>query len=79
MHGHIRNLAQVSASMGLGSARAKAPEEVMSAALNELLAGRADRFPRSPRPSPTPEPMPPPATGQGSSDWNGSWTAWRPI
>ncbi|MFE3886955.1 TetR/AcrR family transcriptional regulator [Streptomyces lydicus] len=45
VHGHIRNLAQVLASMGLGSARAKAPEEVMSAALNELLAGRADRFP----------------------------------
>ncbi|WP_328386749.1 TetR/AcrR family transcriptional regulator C-terminal domain-containing protein [Streptomyces sp. NBC_00400] len=45
VHGHIRTLAQVSASMGLGSARAKGPEEVMSAALNELLAGRADRFP----------------------------------
>lgn len=43
--GHIRALAQVSASMGLGSARAKEPEQVMSAALNELLAGRADRFP----------------------------------
>ncbi|MFG2527952.1 TetR/AcrR family transcriptional regulator [Streptomyces sp. NPDC048516] len=48
VHGHIRTIAQVSASMGLGSARAKGPEEVMSAALNELLAGRpgrADRFP----------------------------------
>lgn len=43
--GHVRALAQVSASMGLGSARAKEPEQVMSAALNELLAGRADRFP----------------------------------
>ncbi|MFF8785516.1 TetR/AcrR family transcriptional regulator [Streptomyces sp. NPDC015125] len=45
VHGHIRTIAQVSAAMGLGSARAKGPEEVMSAALNELLAGRADRFP----------------------------------
>ncbi|MEW2437070.1 TetR/AcrR family transcriptional regulator [Streptomyces caniferus] len=45
VHGHIRTLAQVSASMGLGSARAKGPEGVMSAALNELLADRADRFP----------------------------------
>lgn len=45
VHGHIRTIAQVSASMGLDSARAKGPEEVMSAALNELLAGRADRFP----------------------------------
>ncbi|MEU6326735.1 TetR/AcrR family transcriptional regulator [Streptomyces sp. NPDC047049] len=45
VHGHVRTLAQVSASMGLGSARATSPEGVMSAALNELLAGRADRFP----------------------------------
>ncbi|MGW7637833.1 TetR/AcrR family transcriptional regulator [Streptomyces decoyicus] len=45
VHGHIRSIAQVSASMGLGSTRAKEPEQVMSAALNELLAGRADRFP----------------------------------
>ncbi|MGD3107182.1 TetR/AcrR family transcriptional regulator [Streptomyces sp. YGL11-2] len=43
--GHIRNIAQVSASMGLGSARAKEPEAVMSAALNELLVGRSERFP----------------------------------
>ncbi|UZJ31336.1 TetR/AcrR family transcriptional regulator [Streptomyces endophytica] len=43
--GHVRALAQVSASMGLGSARATEPEQVMSAALNELLVGRADRYP----------------------------------
>ncbi|MEV0369250.1 TetR/AcrR family transcriptional regulator C-terminal domain-containing protein [Streptomyces sp. NPDC050636] len=43
--GHIRTIAQVSASMGLDSARAKDPEQVMSAALNELLVGRSDRFP----------------------------------
>ncbi|MFI1201979.1 TetR/AcrR family transcriptional regulator C-terminal domain-containing protein [Streptomyces sp. BHT-5-2] len=43
--GHIRAMAQVSASMGLGSARAKEPEAVMSAALNELLVGRSERFP----------------------------------
>ncbi|MFG2828573.1 TetR/AcrR family transcriptional regulator [Streptomyces sp. NPDC048434] len=45
VHGHIRTIAEVSASMGLDSARATEPEQVMSAALNELLAGRADRFP----------------------------------
>ncbi|MGG2462974.1 TetR/AcrR family transcriptional regulator [Streptomyces sp. RGM 3693] len=43
--GHIRAIAQVSASMGVGSARAKEPEAVMSAALNELLVGRSERFP----------------------------------
>ncbi|MFD8548416.1 TetR/AcrR family transcriptional regulator [Streptomyces sp. NPDC059649] len=43
--GHVRALAQVAASMGLGSARATEPEQVMSAALNELLVGRADRYP----------------------------------
>ncbi|MEW1750405.1 TetR/AcrR family transcriptional regulator [Streptomyces angustmyceticus] len=43
--GHVRTLARVAASTGLGSTRAKGPEEAMSAALNELLAGRADRFP----------------------------------
>ena len=47
--GHIRAIAQVSASMstsmGVGSARAKGPEAVMSAALNELLVGRSERFP----------------------------------
>lgn len=43
--GHIRTIAQVSASMGVGSARAREPEQVMSAALNELLVGRSDRFP----------------------------------
>lgn len=43
--GHIRAIAQVSASMGSGSARAKDPEQAISAALNELLVGRADRFP----------------------------------
>ncbi|MFJ8671506.1 TetR/AcrR family transcriptional regulator [Streptomyces sp. NPDC093589] len=43
--GHIRAIAQVSVSMGLGSAAAKTPEQVMSAALNELLVGRSDRFP----------------------------------
>ncbi|MGA5269750.1 TetR/AcrR family transcriptional regulator [Streptomyces lydicamycinicus] len=43
--GHIRAIAQVATAMGLSSARAKEPEQVMSAALNELLAGRADRFP----------------------------------
>ncbi|MGW1372692.1 TetR/AcrR family transcriptional regulator C-terminal domain-containing protein [Streptomyces sp. NPDC002446] len=31
--------------MALGSARATGLEQAMSAALNELLAGRADRFP----------------------------------
>ncbi|MGP8301717.1 TetR/AcrR family transcriptional regulator C-terminal domain-containing protein [Streptomyces inhibens] len=45
VNGHIRAIAQVSASMGLASARAKEPEQVMSAALNELLVGRTDRFP----------------------------------
>lgn len=35
--GHIRTIAQVADSMGLGSSRAKEPEQVMSAALNELL------------------------------------------
>ncbi|MFJ9414002.1 TetR/AcrR family transcriptional regulator [Streptomyces sp. NPDC101227] len=43
--GHVRAIAQVSASLGLGSARAKEPERVMSAALNELLVGRSERFP----------------------------------
>lgn len=43
--GHIRAIAQVSVSMGLGSARAKEPEQAISAALNELLVGRGDRFP----------------------------------
>ncbi|MFF4606812.1 TetR/AcrR family transcriptional regulator [Streptomyces sp. NPDC001339] len=43
--GHIRAIAQVSVSMGLGSSRAKDPEQVVSAALNELLVGRSDRFP----------------------------------
>ncbi|MGI5257891.1 TetR/AcrR family transcriptional regulator [Streptomyces angustmyceticus] len=43
--GHVRTLAQVSAPTGPGGARATGPEEAMSAALNELLAGRADRFP----------------------------------
>ncbi|MFB6438071.1 TetR/AcrR family transcriptional regulator [Streptomyces sp. NPDC056411] len=43
--GHIRAIAQVSTSTGLHGARAKRPEEAMSAALNALLAGRDDRFP----------------------------------
>ncbi|MFI9046578.1 TetR/AcrR family transcriptional regulator [Streptomyces sp. NPDC053427] len=43
--GHVRAITQVSASLGLGSAQAKEPEQVMSAALNELLVGRSDRFP----------------------------------
>ncbi|MCX5447278.1 TetR/AcrR family transcriptional regulator [Streptomyces nigrescens] len=43
--GHIRAIAQVASSMGLGSTRAREPEQVMSAALNELLAGRAARVP----------------------------------
>ncbi|MFF0625360.1 TetR/AcrR family transcriptional regulator [Streptomyces sp. NPDC004296] len=43
--GHIRAIAQVSVSMGVGSARAKEPEAAMSAALNELLVGRSERFP----------------------------------
>ncbi|MEU7178420.1 TetR/AcrR family transcriptional regulator [Streptomyces celluloflavus] len=43
--GHLRAIGQVSASMGVGSARASEPEQVMSAALNELLVGRSDRFP----------------------------------
>ncbi|UNO41949.1 TetR/AcrR family transcriptional regulator C-terminal domain-containing protein [Streptomyces sp. MST-110588] len=43
--GHIRTLTQVSASMGVGSTRAQGAEEVMSAALNELLVGRSDRYP----------------------------------
>ncbi|MFD9814770.1 TetR/AcrR family transcriptional regulator [Streptomyces sp. NPDC059080] len=43
--GHVRGIAQVAAAMGAGSERASAPEEVLSAALNELLVGRSDRFP----------------------------------
>ncbi len=45
VNGHIRAIAQVSVSMGLGSARAKDPEQAVSAALNELLVSRGDRFP----------------------------------
>ncbi|MFH8750121.1 TetR/AcrR family transcriptional regulator C-terminal domain-containing protein [Streptomyces rimosus] len=45
INGHIRTLAQVAASMGVGSTRTKSPEQVMSAALNELLLGRSDRYP----------------------------------
>ncbi|MFH8347029.1 TetR/AcrR family transcriptional regulator [Streptomyces sp. NPDC018045] len=52
VNGHIRALAQVAASMGVGSARPKEPghapqgtEQVLSAALNELLVGRSDRYP----------------------------------
>ncbi|MEU4844209.1 TetR/AcrR family transcriptional regulator [Streptomyces gilvosporeus] len=43
--GHVRAITQISASMGLSSAQAKEPEQVMAAALNELLIGRSDRFP----------------------------------
>ncbi|MEU9116100.1 TetR/AcrR family transcriptional regulator C-terminal domain-containing protein [Streptomyces sp. NPDC048483] len=43
--GHVRAITQVSASLGLGSAQAKEPEQVMSGLLNELLVGRTDRFP----------------------------------
>ncbi|MFI7098604.1 TetR/AcrR family transcriptional regulator [Streptomyces sp. NPDC050161] len=43
--GHVRGIAQIAASMGVGSARATGPEQVLSAALNELLVGRSDRFP----------------------------------
>ncbi len=45
VNGHIRTLAQVAVSMGVGSTRARNPEQVMSAALNELLIGRSDRYP----------------------------------
>ncbi|MEU2787640.1 TetR/AcrR family transcriptional regulator C-terminal domain-containing protein [Streptomyces sp. NPDC007100] len=45
VNGHVRALAQVAVSMGVGSARAKGPEQVMSAALNELLVGRSERYP----------------------------------
>ncbi|WEB42531.1 TetR/AcrR family transcriptional regulator [Streptomyces yunnanensis] len=43
--GHVRAIAQVSTSMGVGGAPAKEPEAVLSAALNELLVGRSERFP----------------------------------
>lgn len=43
--GHVRGIAQVAASMGVDSRRASGPEQVLSAALNELLIGRSDRFP----------------------------------
>ncbi|MCB5908031.1 TetR/AcrR family transcriptional regulator C-terminal domain-containing protein [Streptomyces sp. SF28] len=43
--GHVRGIAQITASMGVGSARGTHPEQVLSAALNELLVGRSDRFP----------------------------------
>ncbi|MET9293998.1 TetR/AcrR family transcriptional regulator [Streptomyces sp. NPDC003077] len=43
--GHVRAIAQQAASVGVGSARAKGPEQVMSAALTELLLERTDRYP----------------------------------
>ncbi|MEV5592598.1 TetR/AcrR family transcriptional regulator [Streptomyces sp. NPDC052496] len=53
VNGHIRALAQIATSMGVGSTRTQGaahgatrnPEQAMSAALNELLAGRSDRYP----------------------------------
>ncbi|WP_405742117.1 hypothetical protein [Streptomyces sp. NBC_01525] len=43
--GPVRGLAQVGPPWATASERASAPEEVLSAALNELLVGRSDRFP----------------------------------
>ncbi|WP_234440597.1 TetR/AcrR family transcriptional regulator [Streptomyces rimosus] len=45
VNGHIRTIAQIAGSMGEGGTRAKSPERAMSAALNELLTGRSDRYP----------------------------------